>query len=190
MSTNDSRCLFTNCDCKMFISLKFQDKCLCKGCGHDTDLHTASVNFSPNALFVTPPSAPTPQCFHVPTDSNHAPTCQGTLMPHCNNFLPSPHCETTETVDCSATTNLQLMKIIQEFAPCDRLNYHLENKKECMSSQQYFIFAQTRTFLMLTLQSIKIFLMLLNSHLMLPLTMRSLDKKHATRSSKLLKKNQ
>ena len=120
MPIDDSCCRFLNCDCKYFFPLKFQDEHICKGCGHDIDIHTSNANFYSNDSFSAPPSAHTPQYRNATTDSRPPPIFLGSLTPHHNNFLPGISGVTTETVARSATTNLNLIKLSQEFSPCDR----------------------------------------------------------------------
>ena len=71
MSIDESHCRFSNCDCKFFIPIKFQDKQLYKACDHGIDLHTESSNSISNASFETPPPAPTPQCCCATTESKY-----------------------------------------------------------------------------------------------------------------------
>ena len=143
MSTDDSRCGFPNCDCKNFIPLKFQDKCLYKGCGHDIDLHAANVNLYFNASFATPPSAPTPQYRNVATDSRPPLTCLGPPTTHHSNFVSSIARETVKTTARSATSDYELIKLSQKFAQCDRPKKKTGKQKKGLKSQQYLIFTET-----------------------------------------------
>ena len=120
MSTDDSYCRFPNCDCKIFIPLKFQDKFLCRGCSHYTDLHAESVNFCTNASFATPLSSPTPQHCYTKTESKPEPTSQRLPTPNHDNFIPLMPRVTEETLSHSVTTNHQILKLSHEFSLCDR----------------------------------------------------------------------
>ena len=96
---------------KKIIPIKFQDKCLCKSCAHDIDLHTESANSISNASFAMPPPASTPQHCHIVTDSKYEHTSQALPTPNHNNFPPPMPGATSETLSCSATTNYQLSKL-------------------------------------------------------------------------------
>ena len=100
MSLDSSYFRFPNCSCKKCIVFYFQDKCICKPCGHVIDLHSYSANYIDNSVFATSLQALTPQYSFSTADSNSENTTQGLPTPN-NNFLLMTPGATSETTVCS-----------------------------------------------------------------------------------------